>query len=75
MNNKEKIYFENSRGANLVGVLHTPEKVSNSVVIISHGFTSNKDRTRFVKLAETLLKNGFTDLRFDFKCKILLHQL
>jgi len=50
----------------LVGVLHLPDKETSSAVIISHGFAANKDRSRLIKLAETLSKNGFAVLRFDF---------
>lgn len=65
---EKKITFQNSRGTRLVGVLHlpVPEEKTNSAVIISHGFAANKDRTRLIKLAETLSKNGFATLRFDF---------
>jgi len=63
---EEKIAFQNSRGIKLVGILHLPDKKTNSAVIISHGFAANKDRTRLIKLAETLSKNGFAVLRFDF---------
>lgn len=62
----KKITFQNSRGKNLVGVLHTPKEKTNSAVIVSHGFAANKDRARFIKLAESLSENGFTVLRFDF---------
>ena len=63
---EKKITFQNSRGTKLVGVLHLPDKKTSSAVIISHGFAANKDRTRLIKLAETLSKNGFAVLRFDF---------
>jgi esterase/lipase len=61
-----KIIFPNSKKLNLVGVLHSPKKESNSAIIISHGFTANKDRTRLIKLADNLSKIGFIVLRFDF---------
>lgn len=63
---EEKIRFQNSRGTRLVGVLHLPDKKTSSAVIISHGFAANKDRTRLIRLAESLSKNGFAALRFDF---------
>ena len=63
---EKKITFQNSKGIKLVGVLHLPDEKINSAVIISHGFAANKDRTRLIKLAETLSKNGFAVLRFDF---------
>ena len=63
---EKKIAFQNSRGTKLVGALHLPEEKTDSAVIVSHGFAANKDRTRLIKLAKTLSKNGFVILRFDF---------
>ncbi len=60
----EKVNFKNSRGLNLIGVFY-PSK-SRRGIIISHGFTANKDRERLIKLSEKLNKNGFAVLRFDF---------
>jgi alpha/beta superfamily hydrolase len=61
----EKVNFKNPEGLNLVGNLHIPEKNTNSLILMIHGFTSNKDRPRFVKAAEVFSKNGFAALRFD----------
>ncbi len=65
---EQKVSFRNTRGLNLVGILHTPEKPANRAVIIAHGFTSNKDGShgKFPKLAEKLMPLGFATLRFDF---------
>ncbi len=60
----QKIAFKNSRGKNIVGVIHKAN--SKRCVIISHGFTACKDRERFVKLAESLSRERITALRFDF---------
>ncbi len=62
----DKIIFQNSKGMNLVGALHVPQEKTSSAVIISHGFTSNKDRERLIRLAEALSENSFAVLRFDF---------
>lgn len=62
----EKIKFQNSKGLNLVGVLHTPEKKTEKAVIIAHGFTSNKDRKRHQQLADVLAKDGIAAFRIDF---------
>lgn len=62
----EKVKFKNSRGENIVGVLHKPVSYSDKIVIICHGFTSNKDRERHVNLANTLSNNKINALRFDF---------
>lgn len=65
---QEKIYFENE-GYKIEGILHLPEKETNSVVVIVHGFTASKDGPGkvFVELAETLVANGFAVLRFNFR--------
>jgi len=62
----EKIHFTNSQGDSLVGALHTPSKATDACVIISHGFTSDKDRGRHVTLAEALVKEGIAAFRIDF---------
>lgn len=62
----EKISFKNSEGLNLIGLLHTPAKPADAVVVICHGFTSNKDRPRHQKLADALAKEGIAAFRFDF---------
>lgn len=62
----EKVNFKNSRGKNLVGILHTPEKKTDYIVTIAHGFTSNKDRKRLVDVSNIYAKNNIAYLRFDF---------
>lgn len=61
----EKVIFNNSRNLNIVGNLFQID--SEAIIILSHGFTSNKDsKGRFPKLAEVLNKSGFSVLTFDF---------
>jgi len=60
----EKVSFKSSEGLNLTGVLYPAN--SNKAIIISHGFTANKDRPRLIKLAEFLSRENFAVLRFDF---------
>lgn len=59
------VKFNNSIGDNLVGALHA-SKVGKKAVAIAHGFTSNKDRTRHIQLADKLQKAGITAFRIDF---------
>lgn len=59
----EKISFKNSRKLNLVGILYTSK--NKKIIILIHGWCSNKDRKRFLILAENLHKSGFDFLRFD----------
>ncbi len=62
----KRIIFQNSKGERLVGMLHFPKQKTNWIFIISHGFTSNKDRPRFKSIAQALVKNSFAAFRFDF---------
>lgn len=59
----EKVNFKNSRGLNLVGQLYPSE--NKKIIILVHGWCSNKDRERFLKLAEKINQEGFGFLRFD----------
>jgi len=59
----EKVNFKNSRGLNLVGQLY-PSK-NNKIVILVHGWCSNKDRERFTGLANKISESGFAFLKFD----------
>lgn len=61
----KRVTFKNSRGLTLVGHLYTSE--SDSVIIMSHGFTGDKSEWgRFDKVAEALNQLGFNVLTFDF---------
>ncbi|MCX6815026.1 MAG: alpha/beta hydrolase [Candidatus Aenigmarchaeota archaeon] len=64
----ERVTFRNSRGLNLVGILHTPERPTKKAVIIAHGFTSDKtgSHEKIPKLAQRLEAIGIAVLRFDF---------
>jgi pimeloyl-ACP methyl ester carboxylesterase len=61
----ERVGFQNTRGLNLVGNLYSAE--SRRIVILSHGYTSDKDsRGRFPRLAAALNAAGYNALAFDF---------
>ncbi len=60
----EKVIFKNSKGMKLVGILETAK--TDKIVILAHGFTSNKDRPKIVQTAEAFSKEGYATLRFDF---------
>lgn len=62
----EKVTFRNSRDLEIVGILHIPEAKTDSIIIMSHGSASNKDREKFVRTASEYAKNGISALRFDF---------
>lgn len=61
----EKVIFSNSRGLKLVGHLYAVG--SDTVIIMCHGFLSNKDsKGRFPRLAAAFNASGFDALAFDF---------
>ena len=60
----EKVCFYNNQGEKLAGILHKPDIVPASAVIISHGFGSSKKNKE--KWASGLCVAGFLVLRFDF---------
>ena len=60
-----KITFQNSKGINLVGNLFKAN--SDAIVIMAHGFTSDRSSNgRFDKMADALKKDGYNVLFFDF---------
>jgi len=61
----EKVIFRNSRKQSLVGNLYVAD--SDSVIIMCHGATGDKSEWgRFDKIAESLNKQGYNVLSFDF---------
>lgn len=65
---EEKIYFEN-QGEKIEGILSLPEKETDELVILVHGFTGTKEGSGglFIKLAEELVSKNFAVLKFNFR--------
>ena len=61
----KKIYFFNSKGQKLCGILEEPNPSKKEVVIIVHGFSSSKNRPTPLLLAEELAKRGINSFRID----------
>lgn len=62
----ERVVFTNSDNLALVGNLYP--SFSDSIIIMCHGFLSNKySRGRFVRLIKAFNKSGFSALAFDFR--------
>ena len=52
----------------LVGILAQPEKPTNKVIVLAHGFSVDKEECGiFTKLAKVLTEAGFATFRFDFR--------
>lgn len=63
---EESIFFTNSRGDTLSGILHHPAAAVRGAVILCHGMESNKNSEKIVGVAEALAARGILALRFDF---------
>jgi dipeptidyl aminopeptidase/acylaminoacyl peptidase len=64
---KDKIFFENSQGIRLYGVLSNPtNNQMKPIIILCHGFSTSKDSRTFVRLEEILNEEGISSFRFDF---------
>lgn len=62
----ERVTFTNSENLTLVGNLYP--SASDSIIIMCHGFISNKySKGRFERLIKTFNKSGFSALAFDFR--------
>lgn len=62
----EKLYFKNSKGDRLCGILSGSDKDSTKpIVILVHGFASTKDRNTYLDLEKRFNKQGINVFRFD----------
>lgn len=62
----EKIYFKNSKGNNMCGIISNPCTENNKLVILCHGFTSSKEGSTNKSLESMFNRNNIATLRFDF---------
>ncbi len=64
---KDKIFFENSQGTRLCGILSNPTNDKRKpIVIMCHGFSTSKDSRTYVRLEEILNDKEISTFRFDF---------
>jgi uncharacterized protein len=61
----EKIFFKNSAGLKICGILEEPNSDKKEVVIIVHGYSSNKNRPSMTEVAEELAKRDINSFRID----------
>jgi len=65
---EEKVFFTNTDGLRLCGVLIKPQKETQKCVVLCHGITVDKDEDGiYTKLARKLADVGFAAFRFDFR--------
>lgn len=64
---KEKKFFKNSKGNKLCGILSNPSgDKEKPIVILCHGFTTNKDAYTCIRLEELLNNEVISTFRMDF---------
>jgi len=64
---KEKIFFKNSKGNRLCGILSNPtSQEEKPIIILCHGFSTSKEGRTYVRLEEILNKHAVSTFRFDF---------
>lgn len=62
-----KLFFKNSKGDRLCGILSDPTgNKETPLIILCHGFHSHKNRLRYIQLSTSLCKKGISNFRFDF---------
>lgn len=61
----EKVYFLNSRGENICGILEKPTKNKDRIVIVVHGYSTHKNRTSSLLMVEELTTHNINSLRID----------
>ncbi len=63
---KEKLYFEDSNGCKLCGVLSNPISATDiPITILVHGLGSNKNSQTYLRLEEVLNSSNIASFRFD----------
>ena len=62
----EKLFFKNSKGNRLCGILSKPSYAKEKIVILCHGFSSSKDSRTNVELEKIFNAHGLATFRFDF---------
>jgi alpha/beta superfamily hydrolase len=64
---KKKIFFKNSKGNKLCGILSNPtSQKEKPIIILCHGFSTSKEGRTYVRLEEILNDEGISTFRFDF---------
>jgi putative redox protein len=64
--NSQRVFFENSDGIRLCGILEQNRLDNRAYSIFSHCFTCTKDLKAIVRISRRLAENRIAVLRFDF---------
>ena len=64
---KEKIFFKNSKGYKLCGILSNPDfSKKEKITVLCHGFTTDKNSSSNIMFEKILNENKISTFRFDF---------
>lgn len=64
---EKKIYFQNSKGDKLCGVIINPSgSKERPIIVMAHGFSTSKNSASLTAISEKLNNNSISTLRFDF---------
>lgn len=64
---EEKVYFKNSKGDRLCGILSSQLKdITKPIIILCHGFNSDKSHSTYTSLQKLLNVKNIATFRFDF---------
>lgn len=64
---QEKLFFKNSKGSRLCGLLsHLSSSKKDPIIILCHGFSTTKNSNTFIALERILHEKNISTFRFDF---------
>lgn len=63
---EQSLTFHDSAGHRTFGILACPDRPTDRLVVLCHGFLSNKNSTTNKTLTRLLLEHGIATFRFDF---------
>ena len=66
MRKSSKVFFDNSHGTRLCGIIDSPRDEIRATALFSHCFTCSKDLKAIVRISRRLALKGIAVLRFDF---------
>lgn len=64
---EQKVYFSNSKGNKLCGILSNPSgDTTKPIILMVHGFSSSKNSNKFTTLQRVLNEKNISTFRIDF---------
>lgn len=64
---EDKVFFNNSKGDKLCGIIKNPTgNKAKPIIVLAHGFSTHKNSGTYTELAQRLSSHNISTLRFDF---------